>query len=170
MDLFVSRRQGKWQARYGARLFPCTVGRSGLARNKREGDGATPIGCFAMRYLLFRPDRLDAPQTAGLPVRALAPQHGWCDDPADPFYNQPVNMPYPGRHEVMWRDDDLYDLVVVLGYNDDPVVAGRGSAIFLHIAQPELSPTEGCVALRRADFLQVLQSATARARVCVLAD
>jgi L,D-peptidoglycan transpeptidase YkuD (ErfK/YbiS/YcfS/YnhG family) len=170
MDLFVSRRQGKWQGRYGARLFPCAVGRSGLARNKREGDGATPIGCFTMRYLLFRPDRLDAPQTAGLPVRALAPQHAWCDDPADPHYNQPVNLPFAASHEVMWREDGLYDLVVVLGYNDDPVVPERGSAIFLHIGHEDLPPTEGCVAMRRADLLQILSSATARARVCVLAD
>ncbi len=170
MDLFVSRRHGKWQGRYGARLFPCTVGKNGLARNKREGDGTTPIGCFAMRYLLFRPDRLDPPQTAGLPVRALAPQHGWCDDPQEALYNQPINLPFAGSHEVLWREDELYDLIVVLGYNDDPVLSGRGSAIFLHIARPDLTPTEGCVAMRRADLVQVLTSATARARVCVLAD
>ncbi len=170
MDLFVSRRKGQWQAQYGARVFPCAVGRGGLARNKGEGDGATPIGCFTMRALLFRPDRIDAPETLGLPVRALAPQHGWCDDPADPAYNQPVNLPHGGRAESLWRDDELYDLIVVLGYNDNPPVPGRGSAIFLHVARPDLAPTDGCVALRRADLILVLQTATERARVCILAD
>lgn len=170
MDLFVSKRKGEWQAQYGARVYPCAVGRGGLARNKREGDGTTPIGCFAMRALLFRPDRLDPPETAGLPVRAMAPQHGWCDDPADPAYNQLVNLPHPGSAESLWRDDELYDLIVVLGYNDDPPAAGRGSAVFLHVARPDLSPTDGCVALRRADLEAVLSTATARARVCVLAD
>lgn len=170
MDLFVSRRPGKWQARYGARLFPCTIGRSGLARNKREGDGATPIGCFTMRYVLFRPDRVEPPQTGSLPIRALAPQLGWCDDPEDPAYNQPVNLPYKGRAETLWREDELYDVLVVLGYNDSPVVKGRGSAIFLHVAKPDLSPTEGCVALLKADLLHLLSTASARSRVCVLSD
>ena len=170
MDLFVSKRQGKWQAQYGARVFACAVGRSGLASNKQEGDGTTPIGCFPMRYLLFRPDRMDPPETNGLAVRAVAPQLGWCDAPEDPAYNQPINLPYPASAERLWREDDLYDLLVVLGYNDNPPLAGRGSAIFLHIARPDLSPTEGCIALRRSDLLQVLATANERARVCVLAD
>lgn len=170
MDVFVSRRPGKWQARYGARVFPCSIGRAGLARNKREGDGATPIGCFTMRYLLFRPDRLDPPQTGGLPIRALAPQLGWCDDPEDAAYNQPVNLPHKGRCEALWREDELYDLIVVLGYNDDPVVKGRGSAIFLHVAKPDLAPTDGCVAMLKPDLLHVLSTAGARSRVCVLSD
>jgi hypothetical protein len=108
MDLFVSRRRDRWQARFGARVFQCAVGRSGVAMNKREGDGATPIGCFTMRYLLFRPDRREAPDTAGLPVRALAPQLAWCDDPNDRAYNQAVNVPYPAHTESMWREDVLY--------------------------------------------------------------
>ena len=170
MDLFVSRRRDRWQARFGARVFQCAVGRSGVAMNKREGDGATPIGCFAMRYLLFRPDRREAPDTAGLPVRALAPQLAWCDDPNDRAYNQAVNVPYAARTESMWREDELYDLLVILGYNDNPVVAGRGSAIFLHLARPGYTPTEGCIALNEADFLTVVSTATTRSRVCVLAS
>jgi L,D-peptidoglycan transpeptidase YkuD (ErfK/YbiS/YcfS/YnhG family) len=170
MDLFVSRRREVWQARFGARVFQCAVGRSGVAMNKREGDGATPIGCFTLRYLLFRPDRRDPPETNGLPVRALVPQLGWCDDPSDRAYNQAVNLPYPGHTEAMWREDGLYDLLAILGYNDNPVIAGRGSAIFLHLARPGYPPTEGCIALNEPDFLAVAVTATGRSRVCVLAD
>lgn len=135
----------------------CALGRSGVAApaTKREGDGATPLGAWPMRRLYWRPDRLERPATA-LPVEALTPEAGWCDDPDDPLYNRPVILPYPGRHERLWREDNLYDLIVELGYNDDPVVPGLGSAIFLHLARPDFAPTEGCIACARTDFLALL--------------
>ena len=86
----------------------------------------------------------------------IAPDDGWCDAPDDAAYNRPVKLPYPASAERMWRDDGLYDLVVVLGYNDDPPEAGRGSAIFLHLARPDYAPTQGCVALARPDLEAVL--------------
>ncbi len=143
------------------REFRCALGKGGIvaADAKREGDGATPAGVWPLRRLFFRPDRLDAPMTR-LPVTALAPDDGWCDAPADPAYNRPVTLPYPASAEQLWRDDDVYDLIVVLGYNDAPVVASRGSAIFLHIAKPGYPPTEGCVALAKTDLLEVLAGAT----------
>lgn len=168
MDLYVQRRREGWQVKYGVNTYRCAIGKNGVAQNKREGDGATPIGCWPLRYVLFRPDRLEPPQTH-LAVRALAPQLGWCDDPKDPAYNQAVSLPYAGRHEVLWRDDPLYDVIVVLGYNDDPIYVGRGSAIFLHIARDDFSPTEGCVAMAEKDLLQVLSTANPRSRLCVLA-
>ena len=163
MDLIVS---ASGEARWGELRFRCALGRGGLARDKREGDGATPIGARPMRRLLYRADRIDRPATR-LPVLEIAPEDGWCDDPADPAYNRPVRLPYPGRHERLWREDGVYDLVVVLGHNDDPVVPGHGSAIFLHIARPDYGPTEGCVALARADLIRVLADAEAGDRVVV---
>ena len=112
-----------------------------------------------MRRVLFRPDRAPAPPSR-LPLQALARDDGWCDAPADPSYNRPVKLPYPASAERMWRDDQLYDLVVILGHNDDPPVAGLGSAIFLHLAKPDYAPTHGCVAVARTDleaFLRVAQ-------------
>ncbi|ABC24429.1 L,D-transpeptidase family protein [Rhodospirillum rubrum] len=136
-------------------VFPCRLGRAGRRADKVEGDGATPIGRFPLRTVFYRPDRGEAP-AGGLPVRALDPSMGWCDDPADPAYNQPVTLPYRASAETLWRDDDLYDIVVVLGHNDDPVVVGAGSAIFLHVAAADGRPTAGCVALAVADLRRVL--------------
>jgi L,D-peptidoglycan transpeptidase YkuD (ErfK/YbiS/YcfS/YnhG family) len=166
MDLIVSPAATGWCARLGATTWPCAIGRSGVTGDKREGDGATPVGCWPFRRVLYRPDRLAPPVTA-LPVAPLAPADGWCDDAADPRYNRPVRLPYPGRHERLWREDGLYDVIVILGHNDAPPVAGRGSAIFLHVAGIGYPPTEGCVALALSDLQTVLASADARGRVCI---
>ncbi len=135
----------------------CALGRSGVtpALAKREGDGASPLGLWPMRQVYYRPDRLERPATL-LPVEALIPEAGWCDDPASPLYNRPVLLPFAPRHETLWREDHVYDLIVVLGYNDDPVIPGKGSAIFLHLAREDYSPTEGCVACARQDLLGLL--------------
>lgn len=141
----------------GGRALRCALGRSGVieAGAKREGDGASPIGTWPMRRLLYRPDK-GKPVTA-LPARAIEPQQGWCDDPGDPCYNRPVDLPYTTSAENLWREDGAYDLVVVLGHNDDPPVASMGSAIFLHLAKPGYTPTEGCVALSRPDMEDLLR-------------
>jgi L,D-peptidoglycan transpeptidase YkuD (ErfK/YbiS/YcfS/YnhG family) len=138
----------------------CALGRSGVtpAESKREGDGATPLGAWPMRRVHWRPDRLARPAT-GLPVAPLIVEAGWCDDRGDPFYNRPVTLPYPAGHEKLWRDDHVYDVIVELGYNDDPVIPGKGSAIFLHVARPDYSPTEGCVACAPDDLLALLAAA-----------
>jgi L,D-peptidoglycan transpeptidase YkuD (ErfK/YbiS/YcfS/YnhG family) len=153
-------------ASWNGRQLRCAIGRGGFSDMKREGDGATPIGAWPMRQLLWRADRLPQPVT-GLPVRAIASEDGWCDDPESSLYNQPVRRPFAARHERLWRRDRVYDLIVPLGYNDDPIERGRGSAIFLHVARRAYSPTEGCVALSRADLLEVLAGADARSRVVI---
>ena len=143
------------RAEWNHRPLRCALGRSGVRRDKQEGDGATPEGSFAMRRVLYRPDRQSPPQTA-LPCRALAPEDGWCDDPGDENYNTQVRLPCRAHCESLWRDDEVYDLIVPLGYNDGPIEPGRGSAIFLHLVRPGFAPTEGCVALAEADLLSVL--------------
>ena len=154
MNIVVAKNTLAWRDR----RVRCAVGRGGLARAKREGDGATPIGRFPLRSVLYRPDRLPPPATA-LASRAIGVDDGWCDDPNDPAYNRPVALPYPARHERLWRRDRLYDLVVPLGYNDDPVVPGLGSAVFLHVAAPDFAATEGCVAISVADLLALIAEA-----------
>jgi len=168
LDLQVTCENGRWQARWGAHCRPCAIGRGGVRRDKAEGDGATPAGRWPIRRVLYRADRLEPPRTA-VPCEALRPEDGWCDAPGDPRYNTLVRVPYPASHERLWRDDEIYDCLVVLAYNDDPVSAGAGSAIFLHVARPDLSPTEGCVALSRADLLEFLGAAAPGSGVSVVA-
>jgi L,D-peptidoglycan transpeptidase YkuD (ErfK/YbiS/YcfS/YnhG family) len=153
--IFTARADGGFDlAGTGAR---CALGRNGViaAADKREGDGASPLGVWPLRRVLYRPDRGPVPRTA-LPVQPIALDDGWCDAPGDAAYNRPVRRPYPASSEALWREDGLYDLVVVLGHNDDPPTPGLGSAIFLHLARPDFGPTEGCVALGRSDLESLL--------------
>lgn len=130
-------------------------GRGGVRSDKREGDGASPKGTFPLLYGFYRADRVARPES-GLSMTPLQPDDGWVDDPADPNYNRLVKLPYAASHEKMWMAEPLYDLVVVIGYNTDPVVSGRGSAIFLHVARPDFSPTAGCIAIGRDTLARLL--------------
>ncbi len=133
----------------------CAIGRSGVRADKREGDGATPVGRWPLREAFYRPDRMPQPETR-LKMTPLDPQAGWCDAPGDANYNRPVRLPYPASHEELWRADTIYDVIVVMGYNDDPVVDGKGSAIFLHLSRSDYSPTAGCVAVQLEDMMKLL--------------
>ncbi len=139
-------------------------GRAGVTTRKHEGDGATPAGLLKLRRVLYRADRQPIPRTA-LPREPIGPDDGWCDDPAHTDYNRPIRLPHPARHERLWRDDALYDIVGVLGWNDAPVQRDRGSAIFLHVARPDLAPTEGCVALPLAELRHLLEAGLTALRV-----
>jgi L,D-peptidoglycan transpeptidase YkuD (ErfK/YbiS/YcfS/YnhG family) len=156
--IFTARANGEFEL--GGRTSRCALGPNGVvaAEDKREGDGKSPLGVWPIRRVLLRPDRGPAPQTA-LPLAPIAPGDGWCDDPSDPAYNRPVALPYPASAEALWREDEIYDLVVILGHNDDPPVPGLGSAIFMHLAKPDFPPTQGCVAITRADMDEVLRLA-----------
>ena len=163
--IFTAWSDGRFEM--PGRTVRCALGRSGVVRaqDKGEGDGATPLGLWPMRRVLYRPDQ-DAPATT-LPLAPIGPDDGWCDDAADPLYNRPVRLPYPASCERMWREDRLYDIVVVLGYNDEPPIAGRGSCIFLHLARPGYSATEGCIALARPHLETMLAVAEPRSAVRV---
>jgi L,D-peptidoglycan transpeptidase YkuD (ErfK/YbiS/YcfS/YnhG family) len=145
----------------GGRLFwhggtaRAAVGRAGVSANKKEGDGATPVGTYPLISAFYRADRMPPPSSC-LPLRAVSPSDAWVDDPADRNYNRLVSMPYPAHAEPMWLDDAVYDLLVVIGYNMAPVVAGAGSAIFLHIARPDFSPTAGCIAVARETLIGLM--------------
>lgn len=150
----------------GSTVMACALGPRGIARRKREGDGATPAGSYRLTIALVRADRLGRPRTS-LPVRRISPADGWCDDAACPLYNRPVVLPFQGRHERLWRDDALYDCVIVIDYNTARIEKGRGSAIFLHVAGPDLSPTAGCVALSRASLLRLLPRLGPETRIVI---
>ena len=153
MTTAVVRPDGVLRLEAGA--WRCALGKGGIRRDKREGDGATPVGLLPLRRVLYRADRVAAPRCR-VAVEPIAPTDGWCDDPGHADYNRQVRLPHPARHEALWREDALYDIVGVLGWNDDPVVRGRGSAIFLHVASRDYGPTAGCVALSDRDLRAAL--------------
>ncbi|MCP2671721.1 L,D-transpeptidase family protein [Maricaulaceae bacterium EIL42A08] len=137
---------------------PCVFGTGGLvdAQKKTEGDKASPIGLWPARRAFYRADRMDQPKTM-LVLDAISKDDGWCDAPLDPAYNLPVRKPYPVSHETLMREDGLYDLVVVLGHNDDPPQPGLGSAIFLHCRAEDGRGTAGCLAIDRDDLVKLVE-------------
>jgi L,D-peptidoglycan transpeptidase YkuD (ErfK/YbiS/YcfS/YnhG family) len=156
MDLLVSMSSEGAVLDWGDGPRRCAIGPAGIAVKSKEGDGVTPRGVFPLREIFFRADRLAKPRSI-LPIRAIEKDDGWCDALDDHHYNHLVKLPYPASAEHLWRDDSLYDLVAVIGFNDDPVMPGKGSAIFLHLATPDYSPTAGCVALSEADLRTALE-------------
>lgn len=146
--------------------IPCALGKGGISRDKREGDGATPAGTHRPVRGYYRADRVAKPVT-GVPLAPLRPSDGWCDEPGHRGYNRKVLRPFPASHEAMWRDDHLYDIVIDLGWNARPRVQGRGSAIFLHLARENLGPTEGCVAVPQDKARRLLALIGPRTRIVV---
>jgi L,D-peptidoglycan transpeptidase YkuD (ErfK/YbiS/YcfS/YnhG family) len=138
---------------FGYQVRPVALGRAGIVALKREGDGGTPLGRFPVRQALYRADRMRRPQTR-LPLRAIRDRDSWCEDPADRNYNRLVTL--SAGADALMRDDHLYDLVIVLGYNDRPRLKGKGSAIFVHLAREGFEPTRGCIALSRHDLMMLL--------------
>lgn len=138
----------------GPLAIPVALGRGGILANKREGDGGTPLGRFRLLRLWWRADRLPRPATR-LPTRRLTRDVAWCEDPTDRRYNRPFRRSANEPGDRLWRDDRLYDLIIELDHNTRPRIAGRGSAVFVHVARPNRGPTAGCVALE-ADVLHRL--------------
>ncbi len=160
----LSARSIRGVVEYGNFVVPCALGRSGTRALKTEGDGATPRGVFALGTVFFNP-RAGRRFAGRLPTRPLSPKDGWCDAVEDGNYNRPVKLPYRARAERMWRDDGLYDVVVVVDYNMRPRVRGRGSAIFIHVARDGFLPTEGCVALKRDALRRLAPHFSSRTRL-----
>ena len=139
----------------GQTVIACAIGAAGISNRKREGDQASPAGYFRLIEGFFKPSVGRRPRTS-LPFSPVNRTLGWCDDPNSGNYNKLVHLPSAARHENLWREDGLYDLVIVLDYNILPRRKGAGSAIFLHCARPGFAPTEGCIALRREDLRKLL--------------
>ncbi|MEQ1704830.1 MAG: L,D-transpeptidase family protein [Rickettsiales bacterium] len=151
---------------FAGKTYHCAVGKNGFSDDKKEGDGCTPFGVFPLRELWYRADKIEKPKT-NLPIKIIHENDGWCDDVNSSDYNRHILLPLPlrdgvPRHEKLWRDDDVYDLIIPISYNDSPVVSGKGSAIFIHIARENYEPTEGCVALKLADLLEILPFLSSR--------
>ena len=134
--------------------FVCAIGRAGLTTNKIEGDHKTPVCEFKFKKIYYRKDKLGE-MTFKIPFVIIGENDGWCDDPKSKLYNQHVQFPFDSSAEKLFRDDDLYDIICVLNYNTNPIVPGKGSAIFLHVAHKDYRGTQGCVALSKNHLLEI---------------
>ncbi len=150
----------------GGTTIPVALGRAGLLANKREGDGGTPRGTFRPQRVWWRADRNVRPQTF-LPIRQIGPEDAWCEDPTDRHYNRPVRRAPGQAGDRLKRQDHLYDFIVELDHNTRPRVAGRGSAVFLHLARANFGPTAGCVSMTKAAMLQLLRRLSPRTKIII---
>jgi L,D-peptidoglycan transpeptidase YkuD (ErfK/YbiS/YcfS/YnhG family) len=150
----------------GPLALPVALGRGGIKANKREGDGATPRGTFRLKRLWWRARRHPRPATL-LPVQRIMPDDGWCEDPSDRHYNQRIKVPPQSKADRLTRQDNLYDFIVELDHNTRPRIAGRGSAVFIHVARPHFAPTAGCVALDIKSMRRLLARLGPRTRIVV---
>lgn len=162
MDLIIKNNLALW----GSYTFRCSFGRLGFTDNKAEGDGKTPIGIFPFRQVFYRPDRIERPKTA-LPISPISPRCGWCDDPASPDYNKYILKPFHTSHEDLWMKKNLYDLLIVVGHNDESPIPGKGSAIFIHIASGNYGPTDGCIGLKQENLLKIIKNADLSSRLII---
>jgi L,D-peptidoglycan transpeptidase YkuD (ErfK/YbiS/YcfS/YnhG family) len=150
----------------GPRAIPVALGRGGIKANKREGDGGTPRGRFRLKRLWWRADRMPRPRTR-LPVRRIGVNDGWCEDPRDRHYNQPIRLRADDPGDRLKREDRLYDVIVELDHNTRPRIAGRGSAVFIHVARPGFAPTAGCVALKTSALIRLIERLGSRTHIVI---
>ena len=150
----------------GSWCVPVALGRGGIKANKREGDGGTPRGSFRALRVWWRPDRLALPKTT-LPARRISPADAWCEDPKDRRYNRPFRRSATEPGDRLWRQDRLYDIIIEIDHNARPRVAGRGSAVFIHVARPGFAPTVGCVALKPRALRMLAQKLGRKTRIVI---
>jgi len=140
---------------FGNRLLKCAIGKNGITQFKKEGDKATPAGKFKIKKILYRPDRIDS-FSSQIPIQKITPNIGWCDDAKDKAYNKEIFLPYEASHEPLWRKDNIYDLILVIDYNCNPIKPRKGSAIFIHVAENNFTPTNGCIALKKEKLIELI--------------
>jgi L,D-peptidoglycan transpeptidase YkuD (ErfK/YbiS/YcfS/YnhG family) len=150
----------------GPQIWPVALGRGGILTDKREGDGATPRGRFRLVRLWWNPERGLRPATR-LPVRQIAPDDAWCEDPADRRYNRPIKLATNGAGDRLRRADHLYDLIIEIDHNTRPRITRRGSAVFIHLARSGLAPTAGCVAMPKSSLRRLLGRVGPHTRIII---
>ena len=147
--------------------FKCAIGKNGVSNNKVEGDGCTPAGTFSLGQIYYRKDRIVLPNLNIL-TTVIERRFGWCDDINSQNYNKIISFPFKQSAEILFREDNIYDILCVINYNQNPVIKNKGSAIFLHIAKDNYSGTEGCIAINKEDLIQLLSKITAKTNIKII--
>ena len=135
--------------------FRCALGKGGVKKKTMEGDNITPKGIFKIIKIYYRPDKIKKIKTLIKKIK-IKKNMGWCDDRSSRFYNKLINLPTKYTHEKLYRNDSLYDLIVVLSYNTNPIIKNKGSAIFIHIAKNSYKKTKGCIALKKEHLIEII--------------
>ena len=146
--------------------FRCSIGKNGIGNKKKEGDGITPKGIFKLTKVFYREDKVKNIKTKIKKIK-IKKNMGWCDDPKSKFYNKLVKLPNKFSNEKLYRKDDVYDIVIVLNYNMQPIIKNKGSAIFIHVAKKNYKPTAGCVALKKKDLIKLLKYINKKTKICI---
>jgi len=165
--MIIVRKSG--YLKYKNFRFRCALGKSGIKKKIKEGDNITPIGIFEITKIYYRPDKVKKIKTSIQKIK-IKKNMGWCDDPKSNYYNQQINLPSKFSYERLYRKDHIYDLLAVINYNVNPVIKNNGSAIFIHIAKNNYKPTKGCIALRKADLIKLLQIIKKNAKIKISAS
>ena len=151
--MIIVKKSGYLQ--YKNLKFRCALGKAGIKKKEKEGDNVTPKGIFKITSMYYRPDKIKNIITAVKKIK-IKKNIGWCDDPNSHFYNQQISLPNKFGHEKLYRNDSLYDLILVLNYNVNPIIKNKGSAIFMHIAKKNYKKTKGCVALKKKHLIELI--------------
>ena len=152
--------------KYKKLKFKCTLGKAGIRKKKREGDNITPKGTFKIVKIYYRSDRIKK-ISSKFRLIEITKNIGWCDDPKSRKYNQPIKLPTKYSHEILYRRDNIYDLILVLNYNMKPTIKNKGSAIFIHMAKENYKKTEGCVALKKVDLIFLIKEINKNTKVII---
>ena len=138
-------------------LYKCAIGKNGITNNKIEGDKCTPSGIYSIDQIYYRKDKLSLPKI-DFQTTPINKNFGWCDDTTSSHYNKFIEFPFSHRAEILFREDEIYNIICVISYNTNPIIKNKGSAIFLHIANTNYSGTAGCLALKQSDLIELLQN------------
>ncbi len=146
--------------------FKCALGKSGIRKKRTEGDNITPKGTFKIIKIYYRKDKITKINSV-FKLIEIKKNMGWCDDPESKKYNQLIKLPSKYRHEKLFRNDRIYDLIIVLNYNMSPVIKNKGSAIFIHIAKNNYNKTKGCIALKKKDLIEIVSKIKRNTKIII---
>jgi L,D-peptidoglycan transpeptidase YkuD (ErfK/YbiS/YcfS/YnhG family) len=147
--------------------FRCALGRAGIKEKMKEGDLITPKGTYKLIKVFYRADRIKNLKTKLKKIK-IKKTIAWCDDPKSIFYNQLITLPAKFHHEKFYRNDHLYDLIIILNYNMNPIISNKGSAIFIHVAKKNYTPTQGCIALKKSHLIKLLINIKKNQRIKII--
>ena len=140
---------------YNKLKVKCAIGKKGIGYKRKEGDLITPLGEFNIKYILYRKDRVKI--STKLKKKVIKKNMGWCDDPKSNHYNKLVKLPFDYKHEKLYKNENIYDIILVLNYNMNPIKKNQGSAIFIHVAKNNFKRTKGCVAIKKISLIKLIK-------------